>query len=1051
MGLSAAPKRSAERQARDAFLTGLANELPGLRTRANEALVDAADAGARQRLALRLRTVAADASRVGQVQLAEELGIVRALLQGAGVLGAISDADVGHIAAAFERMASYVEAERQRQPAEVASARAQHGKHPRAQQGVHLRILLCGAPALAESLLAEDWVAEDEAPPLAVDQTLDLGNVRQEAKKKKPALMVVDADLTGARQLCERLLADPDTEAMPLVVIGKWDKAEDAAAYIALGVARTLAKPVSPGALRRACVAAAPTSPRALERIGEVTLDGLGARLADELHRGLCDVAEDRLRKKRVDLGEGGEVLTVMWEAIARIRELVTAQSKGAVRFQPSAIVDALPQAPWMQSSRRRPQHERASSLHEVREGGAPARALDGFSICVAEDDLSTNWFLCGVLREAGADVHGCFDGKKALDHAYRCLPDLVLSDIVMPGLDGYALCRAVKRDVLLRSMPVLLLSWKPDLLQRMRELGAGADGYLLKEASGKEILQRVQELLWPRRTIAERIAAPGAVMGRLDGLSAHALLKLACQLRPMSRLSIKDARFLYEVELRGGRPVLATRTSDDGGTLRGPEVMSALLGIGGGRFALADIDEGTALAVELEGSLDDQLLTPIARVRAAQALLTGPQLLRLSRVQIDEERLGVQLAATPEPARSLLRSLAAGASPRDLIVQGRASAELVERVLCDAGRQGAIVAILNAHGDDALPAAVAREVAIMSGQEAPPDSVPLGADAYVGLVGMEDEPPPFEGDAGLVEPSPIDVLEAHAIDESGPEELPANAHPFARGYTRDADDGPRHTPVIARVVAQVPQFAELDDDEASVDSPAPEPTPAAAKPKKKRRRRAKEESSPPPPMQRPMPEPYPMELMPRVPMPSAWATRSAEPPTPPKAASRWWLPLIFGVVGIGLAVGARWIREHQPVTPPPAPAPPTPVPAPTPTVASEESAPEPQGAAEDFEPPKEDDKEAPGEEPVELPVSKKDKSALKANEGLLEVVVGRNDKVFVDGKLAGTGPVVKAVVAATPEPHEVRVKLRGEERVRYVVVPAGKRMRVRVAPPWSR
>jgi DNA-binding response OmpR family regulator len=1034
MGLSAAPKRSAERQARDAFLTALADELPALRQRTHEALADA-DAGARQRLAVRLRALAADATRVGQAQLGEELGIVRALLQGAGVL-AVSDADHGHLNAAFDRMASYLEAERQRVPNEAAAARAK-GTHPRAQKAGHLRILLVGAAPIAESLLAEDWVAEDEAPALAVDQTLDIAGARQEAKKKKSAVAVIDADLAGARQLCERFMADPETESIALVVLGKWEKAEDAAVYIALGVARTLAKPVSPGALRRACIAAAPASSRALERIGEVTLDGLGARLADELHRGLCDVAEDRVRRKRVDLGEGGEVLTVMWEAIARIRELVTAQSKGAVRFQSSAVVDALPQAAWLQSPRRRVQQDRATSLHEVREGGAALRPLDGFSVCVAEDDLSTNWFLCGVLREAGADVTGCFDGRKALDHAYRKLPDLILADIVMPGVDGYAVCRAVKRDVLLRSMPVLLLSWKPDLLQRMRELGAGADGYLLKEASGKDILQRVQELLGPRRTLAERIATPGTVHGRLDGLTTHALLKLVSQLRPMSRLSIKDARFLYEVEMRGGRPVIATRTSDDGHTLRGSDVMTALLGIGGGRFSVADIDEGAPLSVELEGSLDDQLLEPIALARAAQSLLTGTQLLRLRRVLIDEERLGVQLAATPEPARSLLRSLCAGASPRDLIVQGRVSAELLERVLCDAGRQGAIEAILNAQGDDALPAALAREIAILSGQECPADSVPLGADAWAGLVAEEDEPPPFDGDPTAVEPSP---LAAAVLEESGPEPMAVEPAPRAD----------RDTPVLARVVAQVPQFAELEEtDEASLETS--EATPA--KPRRKKKRRVRDESSEPPPPARHAPEPYPMELMPRVPMPSAWATRSAEPPPPPKATSRWWLPLVFGVVGISLAVGARWVREHQPMPPAPVQTPQAPVPAPTPTHDSEpiELPVKPTPAPAEFEEPKDDGKEAPGEEPVELPVSKKDKSALKEGEGLLEVVVGRTDKVLVDGKLIGTGPVVKAVVAATAEPHEVRVKLRGEERVRYVVVPAGKRMRVRVAPPWSR
>ena len=77
----------------------------------------------------------------------------------------------------------------------------------------------------------------------------------------------------------------------------------------------------------------------------------------------------------------------------------------------------------------------------------------------MAEDDLSTNWFLSGVFREAGATVSDAFDGEQALDRIYRKPPDLVVSDVVMPGIDGFALCRALKRDVVLRSVPVLLLS----------------------------------------------------------------------------------------------------------------------------------------------------------------------------------------------------------------------------------------------------------------------------------------------------------------------------------------------------------------------------------------------------------------------------------------------------------------------------------------------------------------------------------------------------------------------------------------------------------------
>jgi hypothetical protein len=70
---------------------------------------------------------------------------------------------------------------------------------------------------------------------------------------------------------------------------------------------------------------------------------------------------------------------------------------------------------------------------------------------------------------------------------------------------------------------------------------------------------------------------------------------------------------------------------------------------------------------------------------------------------------------------------------------------------------------------------------------------------------------------------------------------------------------------------------------------------------------------------------------------------------------------------------------------------------------------------------------------------------------GMLEIVAGTSDTVFIDGTQVGNGPVVKRALAPRKEPYEIRVKLRGEERVRFVLVKEGRLTRVRIAPPWSR
>jgi hypothetical protein len=175
--------------------------------------------------------------------------------------------------------------------------------------------------------------------------------------------------------------------------------------------------------------------------------------------------------------------------------------------------------------------------------------------------------------------------------------------------------------------------------------------------------------------------------------------------------------------------------------------------------------------------------------------------------------------------------------------------------------------------------------------------------------------------------------------------------------------------------------------------------------------------------------------------MPSAWATRSPDPPPAPKRSARYLLPILFGVLGISLAIGARWYREQQPMAPVAMPPAPLQAPLPPPTVEPPAlGTPDPPAPAA-----------APAELPVELPLGDEDAAKLNEGDGLLEVVVGRNDEVLVNGELAGKGPVVKVALKARSEPYEVRTRMRGEERVRYVIVKAGKRLRLRVAPPWSR
>ena len=935
--------------------------------------------------------------------------------------------------------------------------------------------------------------AASQGPGLDVHCSEDPGSALELARALAPDVVVIDADVAGAQGLIEALAGGPLTGATPLVALGSWESPEQAAPLVGLGVARCLVKPVSPGTLRRACLELARNpAVRRFERLGQTTLEGLGARLADELGHGLCAAADEQTRALPVDLGDGTEIRAALWGAIARIRELVTAGTDGRIRFVPTGPEGALPAASWLTSGPVRSRADRTVAGQEIRRS-TERRSLAGHTILVAEDDLSVNWFLGGVLREAGATVLDARDGTRALALAYRHVPDLVISDILMPGLDGFALCRAVKRDVVLRDVPVILLSWKEDLLQRVRELGVGAEGYLRKEASGATVVRRVVEVLRGRSALRSRLATGGPVRGRLDGLTAYALLHLVCRHRPDARLSVRDASSLYEIEIRHGRPVGATWSGVDGESDQGPAVLGALLGVVAARFGVDDADE--PVPEQLEGTLDEQLLEPMAAARAAHSLLAGPALLRVERACLEPEFVAAALGASPEPVRELLRALDRGASPRALLQEGRASTELLESVLGDAARHGAVTAVLLADETDALPAARARELRLL---ECPNDATAARECMLAAVQAVSHFDPAHAsgpGDGG----SSVDLAEICDLDEVAAdldiEERSDASHAVAEALSvgRSSSDTPphggdaeRHTPILTSGLAVLPsarramrapaeasarqdvyaasaRWLDPEADGHGVGGSRPNGAEGA-------RGSAVEPAVPAPPLASGPSSPASAASAPAAGSPAAGeAQKDAAPPhevplpsayTPTRRKgrtgrsksrrSRLLVPVLFGITGVGLAIGARWVREHQ--TGPAAPAvvaplvpsepavalPALPAPA-QPAPASGTATPADDAAAQ----------AAASEQPTEFPLSKDD--AVAKGEGVLEVVAGKSDEIFVNGQLMGKGPVVKVTLKAVADPYEIRVKLRGEERVRYALVKDGKRVRLRIAPPWTR
>ena len=114
--------------------------------------------------------------------------------------------------------------------------------------------------------------------------------------------------------------------------------------------------------------------------------------------------------------------------------------------------------------------------------------------LLIIEDEAPMRTALVETLASEGYRVQSASDGVTGLEMACTAAYDLVLLDVMMPGLDGFAVCRALRQRG--RDMPVLMLTAKGQIDDRVEGLDSGADDYLMKPFSLKELLARVRALL---------------------------------------------------------------------------------------------------------------------------------------------------------------------------------------------------------------------------------------------------------------------------------------------------------------------------------------------------------------------------------------------------------------------------------------------------------------------------------------------------------------------------------------------------------------------------
>lgn len=139
--------------------------------------------------------------------------------------------------------------------------------------------------------------------------------------------------------------------------------------------------------------------------------------------------------------------------------------------------------------------------------------------ILVLEDDSKLNQLVCTYLNDSGFQAKGCLNANEAYEEMYNNLYELIISDIMMPEIDGFEFAETVRR--VNKRIPILFMSAKDDLPSKQKGFQLGIDDYMVKPVELEELLMRVRALLRRANIEMERKLIVGNLELDADAMSA--------------------------------------------------------------------------------------------------------------------------------------------------------------------------------------------------------------------------------------------------------------------------------------------------------------------------------------------------------------------------------------------------------------------------------------------------------------------------------------------------------------------------------------------------
>ena len=161
------------------------------------------------------------------------------------------------------------------------------------------------------------------------------------------------------------------------------------------------------------------------------------------------------------------------------------------------------------------------------------------FKILVVEDDKDLNKTVCSFLEHGGYEPMGCLGANEAYDALYEHMFDLIISDIMMPGIDGFEFARNVRE--LNESIPILFMTARDDLASKQRGFRIGVDDYMVKPIDLDELLLRIGALLRRAKISSSRKLEIGHFVMDADE-------RTACLGREEISLTNREFNILYKL-----------------------------------------------------------------------------------------------------------------------------------------------------------------------------------------------------------------------------------------------------------------------------------------------------------------------------------------------------------------------------------------------------------------------------------------------------------------------------------------------------------------------